>query len=121
MCKFGFTPVDNVCLPTPRAVIDERGGLATNNIQIYPQKAIQSHHSPPKSRPDNTNVKSKTHSRRSQRALPGEFCNKVSSNLIVLSNSLISFSLEFVLANLVVYIHSVSVPMVLETMVSAAY
>ncbi|KAI6190808.1 hypothetical protein M3Y97_00158700 [Aphelenchoides bicaudatus] len=76
MCKFGFTPVENVCLPTPRAVIDERSGLATNNIQIYPQKAIRSHHSPPKSRPDNTSAKSKAHSRRPQRALPGEFCNK---------------------------------------------
>lgn len=71
MCKFGFVPVDNVCLPTPRAIVDD----PRIGVQIYPQKTSRNHHAaPPKS--DKVGNPFQASSKRPQRALPGEFCDK---------------------------------------------
>jgi hypothetical protein len=66
MCKFGFVPVDSMCLPMARSLVDDQRG-SLSQPQIYPQKT-RNHHSPPKgTKPPN--------SARPQRALPGEFCD----------------------------------------------
>lgn len=115
-------PVGNVCLPTPQAVIDDpRSGSAATAPQIYPQKASRSHHAPPKSgsRPDTTG-QSKTHSRRPQRALPGEFCDKVGSSTKNIHHNP-RFRIAFVSDNLAAFILTANVLTERETTVNAAF